>query len=158
MKALFLHHYPGPTDTEGSSSHTISENTDTNKTDNSQLVLTPNDYPVYVSPDGGATNEPFPEAGVEYDFCTSVANAGNLSSGPFLVKFTISGDDGSEKEFTFEQEAGLEPQATVLAVVNYGSFPNEFINYTLTACIYSPSAPESPINNCGSFDFSVNTK
>lgn len=154
MKTISFYRFPDP---EGSDSATA-ESADTKQTDNSQLVLTPNDYPVYVSPDGGTTNEPFPEAEVEYDFCTNVFNSGELPFGPFLVKFIISGDDGSEKEFTFEQEAGLDPQASVQAVVHYGSFPNEFIDYTLTACVYSPSAPETPINNCGSFDFAINTE
>lgn len=158
MKPTFLYRIPDPSETEGGDSHVAAGNGNVNPTDPSKLVLTPTDYPVYVSPDEGTTNEPFPEPDVEYDFCTEVFNAGELPSGPFLVTFTISGDDGSEKELTFEQEAGLDPGASVLAVVHYGSFPNTFIDYTLTACIYSPSAPETPINNCGSFGFAINTE
>lgn len=152
MNQLFLYRSPDSQEGNGSDTATVQQ------TDSSKLMLTPVDYPAYVSPDGGTTNEPFPEADTEYDFCTNVFNAGDLPSAPFFIKFTISGDDGNAKEFTFQQEAGLDPQASVLAFVHYGSFPNEFIDYTLTACIYSPSAPETPINNCESFDFPVNTE
>src|SRR5690242_5854526 len=43
------------------------------QTDDSNLVTTDT---VYVSPDGGTTDEPFPKPNVEYDFCVDVANAG----------------------------------------------------------------------------------
>ncbi len=59
------------------------------KTDDSKLVTTDT---VYVSPDGGTTDEPFPKPNVEYDFCVDVANAGELPSGSFFVRFTLSGD------------------------------------------------------------------
>jgi len=140
-----------------SGSNTDAENKTENQKDNSKLVLTPNDYPVYVSPDGGTTNEPFPVANVDYDFCTNVYNGSDQPSGSFFVQFTITGDDGSSNDFTFPQKAGLDPAASVLAVVHYGQFPDVFVDYTLTACIYSDSAPNTPINNCGTFDFPVNT-
>ena len=54
--------------------------TDT-KTDDSKLVTTDT---VYISPDGGDTNEPFPKPNVEYDFCVDVANAGELPTTLFL--------------------------------------------------------------------------
>src|SRR5262249_36974123 len=42
---------------------------------------------VYVSPDGGTTDEPFPEPDVEYDFCANIVNTGKVSSGPAFVRF-----------------------------------------------------------------------
>jgi hypothetical protein len=125
------------------------------QTDNSKLVASDT---VYVSPDGGTTNEAFPKQGVEYDFCVDVANTGNLPSGPFYVRFTLSGDQNPPFEQDFQQEAGLDAGSSVKAVVHFGSFPNEFKDYFLEACIYSPSAPDKPINCAGTFDFSVNSE
>ena len=125
------------------------------KTDNTKLVA--NDT-VYVSPDGGTTNEAFPKQGVEYDFCVDVTNTGTLPSGAFYVHFTLSGDQNPPFEQDFKQDAGLDAGQSVKAVVHFGSFPNEFKDYLLEACIYSPSAPDKPINCAGTFDFPVNTE
>jgi len=124
------------------------------KTDNTKLV----GGTVFVSPDGGTTNEAFPKQGVEYDFCIDVTNTGTLSSGPFFVRFTLSGDQNPPFTQDFQQDAGLDAGASVRAVVHFGSFPNEFKDYFLEACIYSPSAPEKPIACGGTFDFAVNTE
>jgi hypothetical protein len=125
------------------------------KTDNSKLVTTDT---VYVSPDGGTTNEAFPKPNVEYDFRVDVMNGGQLSSGPFFVQFTLSGDQDPPKDLDFAQDAGLDAGASVKAVVHFGKFPNKFASYHLEACIYSPSAPEKPINCAGSFDITINTE
>ena len=125
------------------------------KTDDSKLVTTDT---VYVSPDGGTTDEAFPNPDVEYDFCVDVANAGELPSGPFFVRFTLSGDQDPPLDLDFTQDAGLDAGATVKAVVHFGTFPNKFATYHLEACIYSSSAPEKPINCAGSFEFSINTE
>lgn len=125
------------------------------QTDNTRLVTTDT---VYVSPDGGTTDEAFPKQGVEYDFCVDVANGGNLASGPFYVRFTLSGDQDPAWEQDFKQDAGLDAGQNVKAVVHFGSFPNEFKSYFLEACIYSESAPNNPINCAGTFEFSVNTE
>ena len=125
------------------------------KTDNTQLTTTDT---VYVSPDGGTTNEAFPKQGVEYDFCVDVTNTGKLPSGPFYVHFTLSGDQNPPFEQDFKQDAGLDAGQSVKAVVHFGSFPNEFKDYLLEACIYSPSAPDKSINCAGTFDFTVNTE
>lgn len=125
------------------------------KTDNTQLITTDT---VYVSPDGGTTNEAFPKQGVEYDFCVDVSNTGKLPSGAFYVHFTLSGDQNPPFEQDFKQDAGLDAGQSVKAVVHFGSFPNEFKDYLLGACIYSPSAPDKPINCAGTFDFTVNTE
>jgi len=125
------------------------------KTDNTQLKA--NDT-VYVSPDGGTTNEAFPKQGVEYDFCVDVTNTGTLPSGAFYGHFTLSGDQNPPFEQDFKQDAGLDAGQSVKAVVHFGSFPNEFKDYLLEACIYSPSAPDKPINCAGTFDFPVNTE
>ena len=125
------------------------------KTDDSKLVTTDT---VYVSPDGGTTDEAFPKPNVEYDFCVDVANAGELPSGPFFVRFTLSGDQDPPLDLDFTQDAGLDAGATVKAVVHFGTFPNKFATYHLEACIYSSSAPEKPINCAGSFEFSINTE
>jgi hypothetical protein len=125
------------------------------KTDNSKLVTTDT---VYVSPDGGTTDEAFPKPNVEYDFCVDVTNGGQVSSGPFFVQFELSGDQDPPKDLNFAQDAGLDAGASVKAVVHFGTFPNKFASYHLEACIYSPSAPEKPINCAGSFDITVNTE
>ncbi len=125
------------------------------KTDDSKLVTTDT---VYASPDGGTTDEAFPKPNVEYDFCVDVTNGGQLPSGPFFVQFTLSGDQDPPKELDFAQDAGLDAGASVKAVVHFGQFPNKFASYHLEACIYSPSAPEKPINCAGSFDITINTE
>jgi hypothetical protein len=125
------------------------------KTDDSKLVATDT---VYVSPDGGTTDEAFPKPNVEYDFCVDVANAGQLPSGSFFVRFNLSGDQDPPLDLDFKQDAGLDAGATVKAVVHFGTFPNQFASYHLEACIYSSSAPEKPINCAGSFEFTINTE
>ncbi|HEU0209818.1 MAG TPA: hypothetical protein VFQ78_12680 [Candidatus Udaeobacter sp.] len=125
------------------------------KTDDSKLVTTDT---VYVSPDGGTTDEAFPKPNVEYDFCVDVTNAGDLPTGSFFVRFTLSGDQDPPKDLDFPQDAGLDAGASVKAVVHFGSFPNQFATYHLDACIYSTSAPEKAINCAGSFDITVNTE
>lgn len=126
-----------------------------NKTDNSKLVTTDT---VYVSPDGGTTNEAFPKPDVEYDFCVDVTNGGQLPSGPFFVQFTLSGDQDPPKQIDFPQDSGLDAGASVKAVVHFGTFPNKFATYHLDACIYSSATPEKPINCAGSFDITINTE
>lgn len=126
-----------------------------NKTDDSKLVTTDT---VYVSPDGGTTDEAFPKPNVEYDFCVDVSNTGQLPSGPFFVRFELSGDQDPPKDLDFAQDAGLDAAASVKAVVHFGAFPNKFATYHLDACIYSSSAPEKPINCAGSFDITINTE
>ena len=125
------------------------------KTDDSKLVTTDT---VYVSPDGGTTDEAFPKPNVEYDFCVDVANAGELPSGAFFVRFNLSGGEDPPLDLDFPQDAGLDAGATVKAVVHFGTFPNKFATYHLEACIYSSSAPEKPINCAGSFDITINTE
>jgi hypothetical protein len=125
------------------------------KTDDSKLVTTDT---VYVSPDGGTTDEAFPKPNVEYDFCVDVANAGELPSGAFFVRFNLSGGEDPPIDLDFTQDDGLDAAATVKAVVRFGMFPNKFVDYHLEACIYAKSAPEKPINCAGSFDFPVNTE
>jgi hypothetical protein len=124
------------------------------KTDPSKLVATDT---VYVSPDGGVTDEAFPKPGVEYDFCVDAVNAGELSSGPFFVRFNLSGDQDPPLDLDFSQDDGLDAGAAVKAVVHFGTFPNVFASYHLTACIYSNTAPEKAIHCAGTFDITVNT-
>jgi len=122
------------------------------QTDSTKLVTTDT---VYVSPDGGTTNEPFPAPGVEYDFCVDVTNGSDSPSGPFYVRFTLdnaSGGSGNQT-FDFKQDAGLDTKQSVKAVVHFGPFTDDDVNYTLSACIYSPDAPETPINCAGTFGF-----
>ena len=127
---------------------------DSSKTDNSKLVATDT---VYVSPDGGTTNEPFPAPNVGYDFCVDVGNNGQLPSGPFLVRFSLSGDQDPPINLDFAQDAGLDAAASVKAVVHFGMFANKFASYQLDACIYSTSAPDKPINCAGAFGIVTNT-
>jgi len=125
------------------------------KTDDSKLVTTDT---VYVSPDGGTTDEAFPKPNVEYDFCVDVANAGELPSGSFFIRFNLSGDQDPPLDLDFKHDDGLDAGASVKAVVHFGTFPNKFTTYHLEACIYSSSAPEKPINCAGSFDITINTE
>ena len=125
------------------------------KTDDSKLVTTDT---VYVSPDGGTTDEAFPKPNVEYDFCVDVANAGELPSGSFFIRFNLSGDQDPPLDLDFKHDDGLDAGATVKAVVHFGTFPNNFATYHLEACIYSSSAPEKPINCAGSLDITINTE
>src|SRR5215471_17699177 len=125
------------------------------KTDDSKLVTTDT---VYVSPDGGTTDEAFPKPNVEYDFCVDVANGGKLPSGSFFVRFTLSGDQDPPLDLDFTQDDGLDAGATVKAVAHFGQFPNVFGTYHLEACIYSSSAPQKPINCAGTFDITVNSE
>ena len=125
------------------------------KTDDSKLVTTDT---VYVSPDGGTTDEAFPKPNVEYDFHVDVTNAGQLASRPFCVQFSVSGDQDPPKDLDFAQDGGLDPGASVKAVVHLGTFPNQFATYHLAACIYSSSARENAINCAGSFDIATNTE
>src|SRR5437879_8203943 len=93
-------------------------NSDT-KTDDSKLVTTDT---VYVSPDGGTTDEAFPKPNVEYDFCVDVANAGQLPSGSFFVRFNLSGDKDPPLDLDFTKAAGVDAAATVKAGVHFGLF------------------------------------
>lgn len=98
------------------------------------------------------------QSGVDYDFCSYVGNSAAVASGPFLVKFSLSNDDtGAVADYIFKQDAGLDPSAEVQAVVHYDkTLPNDNTNFSLIACIYSPSAPENPIGGCVTFGFSPN--
>jgi hypothetical protein len=125
------------------------------KTDNSNLVT---GQTVWVSPDGGTTDEPFPKPNVDYYFVIDVANVGELPSGPFFVRFTLSGDQNPPLDLEFAQDAGLDSKATVQAIVHYGMFPNQFASYDLGACVYSPSAPQRPIYCAGHFGIVINTE
>ena len=111
---------------------------------------------VYVSPDGGTTDEPFPQPDTQYDFCANFVNKGKLKSGPCFVKFSLIGDQTWDA--TFPLDDGLDAGASVLAVVHFGAFPNEFLSYNLSACIFSTSAPDKPIGCAGEFGFAVNTE
>ena len=128
----------------------------TEKTDNTKLKTTDT---VYVSPDGGTTNESFPLPGVAYDFCVDVSNLSAEKSDAFYVRFTLDNATGGSgnQTFDFKQDAGLDPDQSVKAVVHFGQFTEDDIDYTLSACIYLPSAPETPINCAGTFGFNPHT-
>jgi hypothetical protein len=122
------------------------------QTDNTLLRTTKNDS-VYVSPDGGTTNEPFPQPGVEYDFCIDIFNTGELPSGSFYVRFGLDDANGNIQTFDFNMDDGLDAGHSVKAVVHFGQFGDNDIDYNLSACIYSPSAPDTPIDCAGTFGF-----
>src|SRR2546430_17569606 len=90
------------------------------KTDDSKLVTTDT---VYVSPDGGTTDEAFPKPNVEYDFCVDGANAGELPGGSFFIGCNLSGVRDPPLVLDFKDDVGLEGVATGTAVDNYGAFP-----------------------------------
>ena len=108
---------------------------------------------VHVGTDG-TTDEAFPKPDTEYDFYAKFFNAGKLPSGPCFVRFTLSGDMDWQKDFDLDD--GLKSGASVMALVHFGSFPNQYGVYKLTACIYSKSAPDKPISCAGPFEFPVN--
>jgi hypothetical protein len=124
-------------------------------TDDSKLAATDT---VYVSPNGGTTDEAFPKPNVDYDFCVDANNAAELSSGAFFVRFNLSGGQDPPLDRDFTQDDGLDAGATVKAVVHFGMFPNKFVDYHLEACLYSKSTPQKAINCAGSFDIAVNTQ
>lgn len=114
---------------------------------------------VYVSPDGGTTDEAFPEPEVEYDFCAKIANKAKLPSGPFFVLFELTGDEVWEDRF--DQEHGLKAGGSVLAVVHFGKFANPkklTANYHLTAHIHLSDDPDTAIGGTGDFGIVVNRK
>ncbi len=80
------------------------------KTDDSKLVTTDT---VYVSPDDGTTDEAFPKPNVEYNFCVDVANAGDLPSGSFFVRFNLSGDQDPPLDLDFTQDASSAPEKPI---------------------------------------------
>lgn len=125
------------------------------QTDVSQSVTTGT---ISISPDGGTTDEAFPKPEVEYDFCVNVANPGKLPAGSFFVRFNLSGDQDPPLDLDFLQAAGLDAGASVLAVVHFGKFPNQFATYELTACIYSSTAPDKAINCAGDYGFTINSE
>ena len=133
----------------------------TPKTDNTKLVFADTQYPVYVSPAGGDDhlNEAFPKSNTDYDFCANIGNGSTLPSGAFFVKFTVSNDsDDTVDEYTFKQDSGLDPAASVLAVVHYDKkFPTDFIRFDLEANIYASSAPEKALAAPARFSFTPDT-
>ena len=125
--------------------------------DNSKLVIS---GPISISPDGGETDEAFPKPNVPYDFVAYVVNTGAQKSDSFFVKFKFdpeSANPNPDAELTFKQDAGLDSNADVQAVVHFGSFPNTFNTYDLEACVYAASAPDDPIN-CTSYGITINTE
>ena len=125
------------------------------QTDSTKLTIAA----LYISPDGGDTNEEYPQPGVEYDFVANVVNTGTENTGSFFVKFQFNPESENPNpgaDLTVTQEDGLDPRASMRAVSHFGAFPNEHNTYHLEACIYDASAPETPIT-CTSFDFFVNT-
>jgi hypothetical protein len=145
MKSIFF--FRSPLDQEGSTS-----TTETKKTDSTKLKTTKNDS-VYVSPDAGTTNEPFPVPGIEYDFCIDIFNTGDLPSDSFYVRFSLDDGNGNVQDFDFNQDAGLDAGHSVKAVVHFGQFSDDDLDYTLSACIYSASSPDMPIDCAGTFGF-----
>jgi hypothetical protein len=76
-----------------------------------------------------------------------------MPSGEFYVRFSLDDANGHVQTFDCRQEAGLEAGHSENAVVHYGSLADEDINYTLSACVYSPSAPDTAISCAGTFGF-----
>jgi hypothetical protein len=107
----------------------------------------------FVSPDGGKTDEAFPAPDVEYDFCTFIANTKKLPSGPFFVRFTLSGDLSWEKDVP--QDDGLKAGDSFLAVVHYDDKFAVDNDCSLVACVYSKAEPDAPIHCGGEFGFVV---
>ncbi len=134
----------------------LSGGSDKPKSDSSKLFFTYPENPVYVSQDGGKNVENNHRPNIEYDFCSTIENDSDLPSGALFVLFKIEGDDGSSKEISFGQDAGLDGGAKVLANVHYGSFPNQFIHYTLSASIYASSSPDTAIRT-GQTGIVINT-
>src|SRR5206468_9044122 len=104
------------------------------ETDDSKLVTTDT---VYVSPDGGATDEAFPKPNVEYHFCVDVANAGELSSGPFFARFNLSGEQGHLSISIFRRTPGRTPEPPSNRSFTLGPFPIN-LRRTISKLAFTP--------------------
>ena len=89
----------GPSKSSGADTQSADAGADQDQTDDSKLVAPGT---VFVSPDGGTTDEPFPQPDTEYDFCANIVNAGKLPSGGFFVLFKLSGDMSFEASAAFD--------------------------------------------------------
>lgn len=105
---------------------------------------------VYVSPDGGETDEPFPEPDVEYDIAVHLRNTAKLPSGPCIVVFKLSGSKTWDAKVPFED--GLKAGEDVRAAAYYGKF-DDGQECTLSACVYKESDLNTPISCAGEFGF-----
>ncbi|KLT63752.1 hypothetical protein [Pedobacter sp. BMA] len=84
-----------------------------------------------------------------------MVNTGDEPSGPFMVKFVLSGDaDPAEEYFTDEIE-NLDSGGRSLLFYHYGSFANEFAVFHLQAVICSADGTE--ISSDQGFDFTINS-
>jgi hypothetical protein len=129
------------------------QNTGSNRgpqTDNTGLYC--NDT-VHVSKDGEVDEGGDLLPGVEYVFFAIFENRGKHPSGPCFVRFTLSEDMDWHGDFDLDD--GLEAGATVKAIVSFGTFPNKFASYHLSACIYAKAAPEKALACAGEYEMVV---
>lgn len=111
---------------------------------------------VWVSDDDGATNISDPIQGVPYSFCITVTNTGEVDSGPFVVKFVLSGDQDPALELYTDELDSLASQSSALAVYDYGAFENKFGVYHVQAVICTPDGTME-ISTDNGFDFTINS-
>ena len=111
---------------------------------------------VWVSTDGGTTYVSDPEQGVPYDFCLTVVNRGEAASGPFVVKFVLSGDQNPALDLFTDEVGSLAPGQSVLAVYHYGAFENKFGIYHVQGVVCTPDKLVEISTDQG-FDFTINS-
>jgi hypothetical protein len=137
----------------GDSDQTAADQTDPSKLAAPDLA--------FVSPDGGSTAEGSPQPGAEYDFCLKIVNVGELPSGPFFVLFKLtqiaSGEGMDWPPVRVDQDAGLDPKTSVVAVVHFGQFPNIDASYSLSAFVFSTST-NTQVTKADDFVFHVDAK
>ncbi len=119
------------------------------------FYLQPSDN-VWVSSDGGTTYVSDPEQGIPYDFCLTIVNTGEIDSGPFVVKFVLSGDQDPALELFTDEVQSLAPGQSVLTVYHYGAFANKFGVYHVQAVICTADELVEISTDQG-FDFTINS-
>jgi hypothetical protein len=64
---------------------------------------------------------------------------------------------GNIQTFDFPQDAGLDASITSPRPFIFAHSQMPVVNYTLSACIYSPLAPDPPIACAATFGFNAHT-
>ena len=106
------------------------------------LALDPSDPAPWIRNPEGKNAVPKPE--VEYSFCFKVVNTGIDHSGPFFIRFKLTGGEDWHRDYLMGN--GLKAGGSVMACVPYGIFPLN-ASYELMAHVYATDhpPPEEPV-------------
>jgi len=124
------------------------------KTGNDPKSLRPTEN-TWISTDQGTTFIADPKQGEEYYFCITITNTGKLNSGPFEVKFVLSGDQVPAVGLNSEKQENLAPGESALICVQYGVFENKFAIYHVGAIVFAEC---QQVSTDQGFDFTINTE